>query len=90
MTYTQHLVDSWRVLATGLEFPEGPVAFEGGSTLVAEVGGPRITAHRRDRLSADSGELAKTHYGRAERSCDRAGRGRLCVQQRRLRLVQAG
>ena len=39
---------SLRELATGLRFPEGPVAMEDGSVIVVEMGAGRITRVKPD------------------------------------------
>ena len=48
-----------RVVAEGLDFPEGPVALADGSVLVVEVRGPRVT-----RIIPDGGRETVTEWDR--------------------------
>jgi len=51
-------VSELRVLATGLKFPEGPVAMADGSVILVEIAGGTVT-----RIGADGGKSVIAHVG---------------------------
>ena len=74
-----------REIATGLRFPEGPVALADGSVLVVEIEAARLT-----RIGPDGRKTTiVAAHRRTQRSGDRAGWQRLRLQQRRLQLARA-
>ena len=72
-----------REIATGLRFPEGPVALADGSVLVVEIEAARLTRIAPDGAQDDRGAA----HRRTQRRGDRAGRHGLRLQQRRLQLA---
>src|SRR5215469_11313861 len=47
-----------RILATGLRFPEGPVAMSDGSVILGEIAGGTVT-----RVSSDGGKTVLSNIG---------------------------
>ena len=74
-----------REIATGLQFPEGPIAMADGSIVLVEIKRgtlTRVTARRRDPGH-------RRARRRTQRRRDRPRRARLRLQQRRLRVARA-
>ena len=69
-----------REVASGLRFPEGPVAMPDGTVLLVEISRGTL-----DRVHADGRvEVVADLGGGPERGGDRAGRALLCLQQWRV------
>ena len=71
-----------RVLATDLEFPEGPVAMPDGSVVLVEIRGQTADAGLARRTQGGGGRNSRRSQWRR----DRSGRQMLHLQQWRLRL----
>ena len=72
------------MVATGLAFPEGPIAMPDGSVIVVEIAGARLTRV----LPGGSVQVIAELGGGPKRRGARPRRALLRVQQRRLRLAQ--
>ena len=75
-------VGDMREIASGLHFPEGPVALADGSVLVVEIQSGTLARGRARR----DGRARRRHGRRTQRRRHRARRQGLRVQQRRLRV----
>ena len=69
-----HLIE----VASGLDFPEGPIAMPDGSVVLVEMFGPRLTRVQPDGIEGDD----RRDPRRAERRGHRPGRADLRLQQR--------
>ena len=69
-----------RVLATDLEFPEGPVVMPDGSVVLVEIRGQRLTRIWPDGRKQVVAEIP----GRPQWRCDRPRRQNVRLQQWRL------
>ncbi len=78
-------MSQFTTVATGLRFPEGPVAMPDGSVILVEIAAGRITRVKPGRIDRDGGRAGR----RAERAGNGAGRQALLLQQWRLHLCRA-